>query len=889
MTTTEARSTTAPSTPERGGTTRNAPAERVIRTKVPARLDRLPWSRFHWRIVIGLGTVWILDGLEVTIVGAIAPRLTEPGSGISLHAAHIGTAAAIYVAGACIGALFFGQLTDRYGRKKLFLITLALYLLATVATAFAFAPWFLFVCRFFTGMGIGGEYSAINSAIDELIPARNRGQVDLAINGSYWLGSAIGALAALVLLDESLFAADVGWRLAFGAGAVIGLGILVVRRHVPESPRWLFIHGHEQEAERIVDEIEEEVRRETGQELPEPGTTITVRQRDAIPFRELARVAIKRYPKRALLGLALFIGQAFLYNAVVFDLGTILNTFFDVGSGSVPLYIAVFALSNFLGPLLLGRLFDTVGRVPMIAGTYLGSAALVAVLAVLLLNGSLTAWSFMALVLATFFLASAGASSAYLTVSEVFPMETRALAIALFFAVGTAIGGITGPELFGQLIHSGDVDLVAIGFFVGAGAMALGGIAELFLGVRAEGRSLEDIAKPLTADEAETLLPAPVVQEQGPGPEVYHERREAVRARERAEAERATAAEHRARLHDLCVQADAGDADAPAWPRLEEAQAKIAGLRAEAFDQLALAHDERSLAAHAGDDAECGAALERATAAEERACAFAERAAALAAEHEPEAELHSALSDAASERAAACEQRALEEEARGDAARLTGAEADFARARAEMRDSWAEMHEARARAIEARAAGKLDDAAVWGHETRQHQLRALADEQRVEAARHRTKAEELRSEEAILEEDEREQRIRERTQRRLQRERMGLRRYRPGPGSAFYSPGMMATTGAASRLTAIASVDLDREIEIIERALRDHGPLTRDELERIAGARYWGPRRFRAALRETLEEGRGVRHARGVFAPPPSDASPPGVGGDRAQPATAAG
>ncbi|HYZ29196.1 MAG TPA: MFS transporter [Thermoleophilaceae bacterium] len=482
-----------------------ATREPVIRTNVPARLDRLPWSRFHWRVVIGLGTVWILDGLEVTIVGAIAPRLTERGSGITMHAADVGTAAAIYVAGACVGALLFGQLTDRHGRKKLFLVTLALYLAATVATAFAFAPWYFFVCRFFTGMGIGGEYAAINSAIDELIPARNRGQVDLAINGSYWVGSAAGSMAALALLDTAVFPRDVGWRLAFAAGALIGLGILVVRRHVPESPRWLFIHGRPKEAEQIVDQIEEEVRADTGRDLPEPDAYITVHPRERITFREIARYTLERYRRRALLGLALFIGQAFLYNAVVFDLGTLLHRFFGISSGSVPVYTVIFAASNFLGPLLLGRLFDTVGRKPMISATYLGSATLVVILGVLFLNDSLTTWSFMALLLGAFFLASAGASSAYLTVSEIFPMEVRALAISLFFAVGTAIGGITGPELFGQFIHSGNRDLIALGFFIGAGAMALGGIAELLFGVATEQRSLETIAKPMTAEEAERI------------------------------------------------------------------------------------------------------------------------------------------------------------------------------------------------------------------------------------------------------------------------------------------------------------------------------------------------------------------------------------------------
>ena len=485
----------------------------IISTNIPARLDRLPWSRFHWRIVIGLGTVWILDGLQVTVVGSIAARMTEPGSGINITSAGIGTAAALYVAGACIGALFFGHLTDRFGRKKLFMITLGLYVAASVATAFSFAVWYFFLFRALTGFGIGGEYSAINTAIDELIPARNRGRVDLAINGSFWVGAAIGSVASLLFLDRALFSANVGWRLAFAVGAVLGLGILLVRRNMPESPRWLFIHGYEVEAERIVEQIEAEVRRETGEDLPEPKETIAVRQRKAIPFREIARVSAKHYQKRAVLGLALFIGQAFMYNAVTFDLGTILTKFFGVGSGAVPVFMVIFAAGNFLGPLLLGRLFDTVGRIPMISGTYLVSAAVVVVLGILLRDGSLTRWSFMALIVGTFFFASAGASSAYLTVSEIFPMETRALAIAFYYAIGTAIGGITGPLLFGRFIHSGSLDQVATGFFIGAAAMALGGIAELLFGVRAEGRSLEGIARPLTAVEVEGAPAAPVPAE----------------------------------------------------------------------------------------------------------------------------------------------------------------------------------------------------------------------------------------------------------------------------------------------------------------------------------------------------------------------------------------
>ena len=473
----------------------------TIETRIPARLDRLPWSKFHWRVLLGLGTVWILDGLEVTMVGSVASRLTEKGSGITISTGQIGTAAAFYVAGACIGALFFGQLTDRFGRKKLFTITLGVYIVATVATAFAPTALYFFIARFITGAGIGGEYAAINSAIDELIPARARGRVDLMINGSYWLGSAAGSAAALVLLS-SLFATNVGWRLAFGIGAVLGVGILIVRRSVPESPRWLFIHGRDDEAERIVDAIEREVREESDEKLSEPEDSMRVEQRKTISFREIAHVAFTKYPKRALLGLALFVGQAFMYNAVTFDLGTIFTDFFKVSSGTVPVFIIIFALSNFMGPLLLGRLFDTVGRKPMIAGTYLISAALITVTAILFSSGSLSKWGFQGMIVLTFFFASAGASAAYLTVSEIFPMETRALAIAFFFAVGTALGGITGPLLFGRFIASGDETQVAIGFFIGAALMALGGITEIFFGVKAEGQKLEDIAEPLTAAAA---------------------------------------------------------------------------------------------------------------------------------------------------------------------------------------------------------------------------------------------------------------------------------------------------------------------------------------------------------------------------------------------------
>src|SRR4051812_27358651 len=345
----------------------------TIETRIPARLDRLPWARFHWLVVIGLGTVWILDGLEVTIVGSVADRMTESGSGIELNAGQVGVAAAVYVAGSCLGALFFGQLTDRFGRKRLFLLTLGVYIVATVATAFAFSAWYFYLCRFVTGAGIGGEYAAINSAIDELIPARVRGRVDLIINGSYWVGAMAGSAAALVLLSD-LFPTDIGWRLSFGLGALLGGVIMFVRRNVPESPRWLFIHGRDEEAEGIVGDIERAVEQETGERLDEPDAALVVHQRRSIPFREIASTAFRRYPRRAVLGIALFVGQAFLYNGITFNLGTLFGRFYDISSSFVPVYFIIFAFSNFLGPLVLGRLFDTVGRKPMIAGTYLGSA-----------------------------------------------------------------------------------------------------------------------------------------------------------------------------------------------------------------------------------------------------------------------------------------------------------------------------------------------------------------------------------------------------------------------------------------------------------------------------------------------------------------------------------
>ncbi|WP_271176498.1 MFS transporter [Leifsonia poae] len=467
-------------------------------------MDRLPWSHWHWLVVVGLGTVWILDGLEVTIVGAIGSRLTEPESGLGLTTAQVGLAAAIYVAGACCGSLVFGYLTDRFGRKKLFIITLGLYLLATVLTAFSFTPLMFFVFRFFTGAGIGGEYAAINSAIDELIPARRRGLVDLAINGSYWLGTAFGAVLTVFLLNTDIFAADLGWRLAFGLGAVLGLVILLVRRNVPESPRWMFIHGYDEGAEKLVAEIEADVAKDTGTELEAvpDDKAIRIKQRRTTGFGEIVQVALSKYPKRFVLGLSLFIGQAFLYNAVFFTYSLVLTKLLHVPDDVAPWALVPIAIGNFLGPLLLGHLFDSVGRRFMITLSYVGSGVLLVGTAILFDMGVLDAFWLTACWMVVFFFASAGASSAYLTVSEVFPMETRAMAIAFFYAVGTAIGGITGPILFGQLIEAGS-HAVAIGYFIGAGLMIAAGLVELFLGVDAEGKSLEDIAEPLSAQKSQ--------------------------------------------------------------------------------------------------------------------------------------------------------------------------------------------------------------------------------------------------------------------------------------------------------------------------------------------------------------------------------------------------
>ena len=468
-------------------------------------MDRLPWSRFHWMVVIGLGTVWILDGIEVTIVGSLSDALKDPNTGLGLTSSQIGYAGAAYVAGACLGALFFGQLTDRFGRKKLFILTLGVYTVATVLTAFSMNPTWYLAARFLTGAGIGGEYAAINSAIDELIPAKYRGRIDISINGSFWIGATIGTLLTIPLTDPTVINPEIGWRGAFALGALLAFGILIVRRTVPESPRWLFIHGREDEANRIVEDIERQVSAEHG-ELAEVHETLTIRQRKTIPFSLIAKTVFTLYPKRTVLCLALFIGQAFLYNAFFFTFGDTLGTFYGVDQ--VGWYIAAFAISNFIGAVFLGPLFDTIGRVRMIAGTYIISGVLLGGAGIFL--GSFDAVTLTLMGGVVFFFASAGASSAYLTASEVFPMETRALCIAFFYAVGTAVGGIAGPVLFGRLIDAAsedkDITQIAIGYFIGSALMIIGGLIAATLGVHAEGKSLESIAQPLTAEDADGSL-----------------------------------------------------------------------------------------------------------------------------------------------------------------------------------------------------------------------------------------------------------------------------------------------------------------------------------------------------------------------------------------------
>jgi MFS family permease len=468
--------------------------DRVIETSIPSRLDNLRWSGFHTRVVLALGITWILDGLEVTLAGALSGALKESPT-LGFSNLDVGFSNSAYLAGAVLGALGFGWLTDRIGRKKLFFITLALYLTATAATALSWnlASYALF--RFLTGAGIGGEYTAINSTIQELVPARYRGWTDLVINGSFWIGAAMGAVAAIVLLDPAVLGPDLGWRLAYLTGAVLGLVVFVMRMWIPESPRWLMIHGRPDQAHAIVDEIEQSVVGRTQAQLDLP--KVRLRMRDHTPLSEVAQTLFSAYRSRSLVGLVLMAAQAFFYNAIFFTFALVLTDFFGIPANHVGWYILPFAAGNFLGPLLLGRLFDTLGRRIMIAFTYGVSGVLLALSGYLFSIGALSAQTQTIAWMVIFFFASPAASAAYLTVSETFPLEVRALAIALFYAIGTGIGGVVGPALFGMLIETGSRTSVFAGYLFGSVLMIGAAAVAWRYCIAAERKSLETVARPL--------------------------------------------------------------------------------------------------------------------------------------------------------------------------------------------------------------------------------------------------------------------------------------------------------------------------------------------------------------------------------------------------------
>jgi MFS family permease len=476
-------------------TTAAPEADGAIRSLIPARIDRLPWSPFFTRMVIALGVAWILDGLEIQIAGIVVPTLTDKAT-LGLSGTAVGAVASVYLAGEVVGALVFGKLSDRLGRRNLFMVTLGIYLVGSGLTALTMGSsgaWvvFLYLTRFVAGIGIGGEYAAINSAIDEMMPARFRGRVDIAVNGTYWGGALIATFAQLIIFNN--VGEDVAWRLGFLIGPVLGLVILFVRRHLPESPRWLMMKGREQEAEEQIARMERWVSEKEGR-LPavDEDKAIEIKPTTEMGYATLVRVLFREMPRRATLGATLMITQSFLYNAIFFTYGLVLKQFYGVGDSSLPYYFIAFALGNLAGPLLLGHLFDTVGRRKMISGTYLLSGVLLAVTAVLFQAGALSAvtqtiaWSVI------FFFASAGASAAYLTVSEIFPIEVRAKAIAVFFAIAQSFGAL-GPVIYGSLVGDGkDSTRLFLGYLLGAAVMVVGGIVAAVLGVAAEGRSLEE-------------------------------------------------------------------------------------------------------------------------------------------------------------------------------------------------------------------------------------------------------------------------------------------------------------------------------------------------------------------------------------------------------------
>jgi MFS family permease len=468
----------------------------TVETDIPQRLDRLPWSRWHARIIFALGTSWLLDGLEVTMVGSLSGIL-ESKQGLHLTDPQVTGAATTYLAGAVTGALLFGYLTDRLGRRKLFLVTLATYSMATIASAFSWGLFSFSLFRFFTGVGIGGEYAAINSAVDELIPGKVRGTVDLVVNGTFWVGATLGSLAAMFLLSGHL-PQNTGWRYAFGVGGSLGILVLILRLFVPESPRWLMLRGHEEQAGNIVGDIENRASRGNTDNLAKPeGEKLKIKVRDHTPLREIFENMAGENRKRSILALVLMASQSFFFNAVFFSYALVVKKFFHIGDRDLPAHLLPFAIASFLGPILLGKLYDSIGRKPMITASYGMAGILLAASLYPFASGMLGPRGMGIWFSCIFFIASSAASAAYLTVSEIFPLEIRAFAIAIFYAIGTLIGGVGAPYLFGVLIASGSRAWVAFGYGLGAVFMITGAVFEHFIGVEAAGKSLESISKPL--------------------------------------------------------------------------------------------------------------------------------------------------------------------------------------------------------------------------------------------------------------------------------------------------------------------------------------------------------------------------------------------------------
>jgi MFS family permease len=471
-------------------------AAEVIETDVPSRLDRLPWSRFHWRVVVALGVTWILDGLEVTLVGSLASAISESPS-LALTPTQLGLAASAYLVGAVTGALLFGWLADRYGRRRLFFVTMSFYMVASMATGLSWDFWSFMLFRALTGAGIGGEYSAINSAIHELIPARHRGAVDLAVNGTFWAGAALAAVVSLVVLNPAVLDLELGWRAAFLIGGALSGIVLLIRRFLPESPRWLMLHGRPGEAEEVVRGIEAQVRAQHGTLPPHDDPPARLQRFGHASMADVVRAMLHTHRRRTRLGLILMTCQAFCYNAFSFTYALVLTRFHGVPAAEVGWYLLPFALGNLCGPLLLGPLFDSIGRRPMITFTYAASGLLMAATGIAFATEAVTAWQQTAAWTATFFFASAAASAAYLTVGESFPLEMRALAIALFFAIGTAMGGVAGPAVFGMLIEGGNRLDILWGYIFAAVLMLAAALAAWRLGFAAERRPLEQVARPL--------------------------------------------------------------------------------------------------------------------------------------------------------------------------------------------------------------------------------------------------------------------------------------------------------------------------------------------------------------------------------------------------------